>query len=348
MKRPLLRPLMIGTFACLLCAAGGTALGALVLAPPVPDSLRAAPTLTSAPVESRDIDDLRNVPLAFITGKTTDITAPLSGKVTSLALEVGSVLESGHEITRLDGQALIALATSTPLYRPLSSGIKGDDVTALQEELARFGYSITVNGVVDWNTLWAAADLLDLKDATGGISTEIPINRIVWIPAPSVTVASLDISLGQFLDEKAPLLTVSDSSERAVLTLPEEALLGDRVLTLSTGSLPVPADGVITDTATLQAIKDSEQYKGFSVAFKDQSSSSEARFQVPWVLATPIHALVVPPSALFGLVGNQACIAHEGKAHTVTVLGSQLGQSYIMVDEPVTSVDLNVEGLTCQ
>ena len=139
------------------------------------------------------------------------------------------------------------------------------------------------------------------------------------------------------------MLSVTDSSERGVLTLPEEAIAGDRVLTLSTGALPVPADGVITDPATLKAIKDSDQYRAFSTALGD----GEGVFTVPWSLATPISALVVPPSSLFGIVGAQACIAQEGAVRSATIIGSQLGQSYIVVDEPVSSVDLDVEGLSC-
>lgn len=339
-----LRPLAIGAFACLLCAAGGGALGALVLAPPVPASLDAPPALDSAPVETRVIDDARTIPLSFITGETTSISAPIQGKVTALAVNLAGPLESGHEIARIDGRPLIALATSTPLYRPLTNGLKGDDVTALQEELARLGYTLSVTGTVDWSTRWALADLLGIEDGTGGVPAEIPSESVVWIPAPSVTVASLDIALGQSLDPAEPMLSVTDSSERGVLTLPEEAIAGDRVLTLSTGALPVPADGVITDPATLKAIKDSDQYRAFSTALGD----GEGVFTVPWSLATPISALVVPPSSLFGIVGADACIAQNGDIHRVQIIGSQLGQSYITSDDPLTAVDLHTEGLACR
>lgn len=346
MKTIRFRSFAIVAFSCLLCVAGGGALGALLLAPPVPESLKAAPTLISVPVESRVIDDSRNIPLAFITGKTTSLTAPLSGKVTALDISTGGTLNSGEEIARIDGQPLIALSTSTPLYRPLADGVKGDDITALQEELSRLGYIVTVSGVVDWNTRWAIADLLGIEDGAGAVPSEIPTSSVVWIPAPSVTVASCDIGLGQSLDPSAPILTVTDSSERAVLTLPDEAIAGDRVLTLSTGSLPVPADGVITDPATLGAIKESDQYKGFTAAFKD--NANEGVFNVPWTLATPINALVVPPSSLFGIVGDKACVAQDGQVYAATIVGSQLGQSYIVVDAPLNSVDLDVKALSCR
>lgn len=231
-----------------------------------------------------------------------------------------------------------------PLYRPLRNGLRGDDVSALQAELARLGYTLSITGSVDWSTRWALADLLGIDDGAGGVPAEIPCESVVWIPAPSVTAASLDIALGQSLDPAEPMLSVTDSSERGVLTLPDEAIAGDRVLTLSTGALPVPADGVITDPETLTAIKDSDQYRAFSAALGD----GEGVFTVPWSLAAPISALVVPPSSLFGIVGADACIAQNGDIHRVQIIGSQLGQSYITSDDPLTVVDLHTEGLACR
>ncbi|WP_115727046.1 peptidoglycan-binding domain-containing protein [Actinomyces culturomici] len=339
-----LRPLAIGAFACALVGCGGAALGALVLPPPVPASLDAAPALDSAPVETRVIDDARTIPLAFVRGDTTSIPAPLSGKMTALPISVGDTLESGEEIARIDGTSLIALATTTPLYRPIVNALEGDDVRALQTELARLGYAVDATGIADWNTRRAAADLLGIDDGAGGVPAEVPTTGFAWIPAASVTVSGIEVGLGATVDPTAALLDVTDSVERGVLTLPKEAMPGDRVITLSTGALPVPADGVITDPDTIRAIKESDQYAAFTTALGD----GEGVFSVPWSLATPVSALVVPPSSLFGIIGADACVAHDGSVHKVRIVGSQLGQSYITSDDPLTDVDLDTEGLECR
>ncbi|MDC4232745.1 biotin/lipoyl-binding protein [Actinomyces sp. B33] len=344
MTRIPLRPLAIGAFACLLCAAGGTALGALVLAPPVPASLETTRTFSSAPVESRAVEDSRTIPLTFVTGDTTKLSAPFPGKVTALAVSAGDTLESGDTIARIDGTPLIALATTTPLYRPIINGIEGDDIRALQTELARLGYSVDTSGVADWNTRAGAADLLGIDDGAGGVPAHVPISGFAWIPSPSVAVVSIDVGLGQNVEPAGLLLTVADSDERGVLTIPKEAIPGDRVITLSTGVLPVPADGIITDPETVRAIKESEQYTGFTATLAD----GEGVFSVPWSLASPINALVVPPSSLFGIVGAEACVAENGTVHKARIIGSQLGQSYITVADPISSVDLDTEDLVCQ
>ena len=40
---------------------------------------------------------------------------------------------------KVNGVSVVALATATPMYRDLATGDKGDDVLALNNELARLG-----------------------------------------------------------------------------------------------------------------------------------------------------------------------------------------------------------------
>lgn len=54
--------------------------------------------------------------------------------------EVGSVVDRGQPLARVDDKPVVALLGSLPLYRELSIGAKGNDVRQLEENLAALGY----------------------------------------------------------------------------------------------------------------------------------------------------------------------------------------------------------------
>jgi peptidoglycan hydrolase-like protein with peptidoglycan-binding domain len=68
------------------------------------------------------------------------LKAALGGVVTSVALTKGMAVKALTPLVTIDGEALYGIATSYPLYRDLSEGDQGSDVTALQKALAAAGY----------------------------------------------------------------------------------------------------------------------------------------------------------------------------------------------------------------
>ena len=117
--------------------AGGGQRQILIARQPVPGSLVEAQTLAAAPVSHRDFAD-------------------------------------GRRSLDIDREKIIALATDTPLWRPLERDMRGADVAALQKELARLGYDVRESGVMDWSTRFAAADFLGMDDGDGGVPDSIP------------------------------------------------------------------------------------------------------------------------------------------------------------------------------
>lgn len=97
--------------------------------------------------------------------------APASGIVTEITARSG-VLSEGAVLLRVDERPMLALRSSVPAFRTMSEGMRGRDVRALQDYLARIGYrvaadrdrftSMTQEAVRAWQT--------DLGlDATGSV-----------------------------------------------------------------------------------------------------------------------------------------------------------------------------------
>lgn len=258
--------------AALTLAGTGMSAGILIARQPVPDSLVEAQTLTAAPVSHRDFAD-------------------------------------GRRSLDIDREKIIALATDTPLWRPLERDMRGADVAALQKELARLGYDVRESGAMDWSTRFAAADLLGMDDGDGGVPDSIPHDRFLWIPSETVTVETVDAAVGQSADVTTPLFTLAAAQTEVRIQIPADALEGEREIAFGDTIIPVGDSGQIDDPEAIAVILASPQY----AAAKETAKESDAvSFQMEWSLRESTLVTVVPPGALFGLSGSTGCIAHEG------------------------------------
>lgn len=126
----------------------GLAIGALVFAPHTPAQLEAAPQSGSVPVVEQPLTDSRTVELVVTSSAAQPIRFAGSGTLTSVTCPEENILRSGTSTFAVDGQNVVPLATSVPLWRDLHEGDTGEDVRALQAELSRLGYSVGVDGIL--------------------------------------------------------------------------------------------------------------------------------------------------------------------------------------------------------
>ncbi|WP_175956015.1 hypothetical protein [Schaalia sp. Marseille-Q2122] len=339
-----LRHIGLGLTGVLIVGALGATLGALTFAPPVPSSLSTPPSITSAAVSSRSFVDERTVTITLKIKEADAAVTPRAGRVTALNVTPGSELTSGSPMLSLDGHRIIALHTATPLYREINDEAVGTDIEALQNELVNLGYDIAVTGRGSWGTRYALADLLDIDDGNGGVPASIPHDLIFWLPAQKVNVKAVNAHLGDVLEPNAELVTLTGGASSGFITLPPGAVDGSRVLKVSGKDYPVPDTGIIEDQALLQAIVASEAY---TFGQMQQQGKEDAVLSLPWKLAEPIDVQAVPAAALFDVTPETACVSSGGKILPVTIIASELGQSFITTAEPLTEVDLQVEGLKC-
>lgn len=334
-----------------LCVALGISVGTYVFAPPVPHSLAGSVELTSAMVSARSFDDERSVRVSVKLHESEPVLSPTVGRITALFLAPHASLVSGDKVMEVDGQPVVALHTASPLYRDITDGVEGRDIVALQEELGRLGYDIAVTGQVNWATRWALADVLGVDDVHGGVPELISRASIMWLPAESVTVNEVKVRTNDVLSESTILMTLIDQTQSGKISVPEGALPGARVLFYQDKSYPVADNGVIEDQELLAAIVASAQNlsAGAEPRQDNGDNTAEISVSIPWRLAEPLEVYVVSASALFGLMGNQGCIAGvDGNVHRVEVIASELGQTFITSDSSLGQVTLKTEGLQCQ
>lgn len=332
-----------------VCAvAGGFAVGVVVSEPAEPADLRAPTDLAVVPVGDRVFDDARTVTLRVTVDDVASVASLSGGRVTASQCAAGATVGSGSSTVSLDGRALVNLSTSVPLWRDLTIGDRGADVTALHAELVRLGHAAPDGDRVTRATIAAYRALAQALGAAEPVSSVIDHTAIVWLPAPAVTVGACEVKLGDPLEPGAALFELPAALASAVVApLPGDAAPGDRVLMIDDEPVPVGPDGAITDPAALDVLGRSR-----ALAEAVAIAPDDPQLSVVWRLADPLTTLVVPPSGVVGVGGPATCVvAGDGGTRPVTVVGSQLGQTFVVPDEgasPFESVQVDPDAsVTC-
>ena len=316
--------------AAVLLGAGGMA-GFLLRPSAAPAELQTAADLTSAPVGHEELTDERTVKISLKRSAAAPLLAGLAGRVTSTACRAGEPLESGRVVARIDATPLIALATSTPLFRDLAEGAKGDDVKALQRELARLGYPVTASGTFDARTT-AAVKKLKKKSGMDSPDGTVVAGQFLWLPAPSVVPDSCELVPGAFTAPGQSFAKVPAALTAIVVSaMPAGVTPGPRLMRVFGVSGPLGDDGTATDPGFLAKVAVTREYRQAAESDKD------AELTAVVTLKDPVRTLKVPPGAVFGVEGDSGCVQSEAKAYPVKIVGSRLGATLVTPREEAPS-----------
>lgn len=313
-------------------ASGITAAWLWFLADP-PTSLASAQPATEAPVGYREYTDTRAVTLRVDYAGGSTLESGLAGRITSSECAPGAVVESGSILASIDGRPVVALATSVPLWRDLREGDRGDDVRSLQTELRRLGYAIVADGVVGARSLIAFADLVgSAGERPPGLDT-VDVGRIVWLPSQSVTIGECRAHTGSRLEAGETIASVAERVTRVSLTEPLPELTGvQRNVTVDSVTVPLETGAVIEQSAldrlsttpSFAHDRDGRGRENEREAGGARSISATVEFAKPLVVG------VVPPSSVYAITGSAGCVATARGPAAVTIVGSQLGQTFIL------------------
>jgi hypothetical protein len=187
-------------------------------------------------------------------------------------------------------------------------------------------------------------------------------SSILWVPGPEVPVSSCALTLGAPVTEGVEVAKLQPviASVR-VATMPTSLVPGARVVVIDGETFQVDDSGTISAPTELERFASKPEYLSSALATSagaaqspggaasgsaDSSGGISGRFQ----LAAPVEAWVVPPGALASIDGTNACVSSDGLGIAVTIVGSQLGKSYVTFDSDQmvpSAVDLAPGGVTC-
>jgi hypothetical protein len=121
------------------------------------------------------VDYLARFELKVATGRQLRL---IGGRGQAVATSVSSSgpVASGDVVGTLDGVAVLALHTSTPLHRVPARGDTGDDILALRAALRSIGQA-----GVDETGAWSASTERALK-AAAGLTVDQPMPILIWLP----------------------------------------------------------------------------------------------------------------------------------------------------------------------
>lgn len=305
-----------------ICATAGVC--AVYLPDRTPALLRQAQEVTVAPVETQDWNETRQVTLTATMSADRVITANSTGMVTAEWSANG--LHSGQPAFAVDGRPVIALATGEPMWRDLHYHDTGEDVRALNNELVRLGYPAdSGSATYSWNTGNAWAKLLAAAGARAAADGSFSMADTLWIPEDAITVSAWAASPGTQVMAGAQLATVPGRLVKLALASGSAPGI-DQTLTVYGQYATLPAgQSEVTDTAFLDSVMASS---GWAAQTADSIS---AGISATLTTGQAVHVLRVPAAAVYGFdaAGTSGCVVSDGRPVHVTVVGSDMGTSYV-------------------
>ena len=178
-------------------------------------------TVRTATAEQRDLVDSSTLEGTLGYARDIAISAPVAGTVTELIGE-GESVERNTAIAEINAVPMVAFFGDKPMYRNVRQGDVGDDVVAIEQNLAALGYHATTDSdgdlvdtgfVVDGVFDAATEDAVERWQADLGVAEtgEVTLGSVVMVPGPS-SVASIWTVVGGLVTPGVPMATFNVES----------------------------------------------------------------------------------------------------------------------------------------
>lgn len=309
-------------------------LGAFVFPKPVPANLTAAPDSTTVAVQTISFDDTQLATAQFQIGDAYPLIVHIQGQITASQCQKGNRVNSGQIIAYIDNMPIIALHTAIPLYRDVSLGIAGDDITSLQHELVRLGKLSDryVEGVYDDATHRAVLDLFTNENNAQYSAEELPCENIVWIPDTHIVLSSWQAQTGTYVTPESQIGTSRARLDSITVSNINNLDLAQYQATIyDVTTQQIHEDGHIDDTNFLEQVSQTTQY---SELLNSLTQGAVAQAQVTLQRTEAVEALQVPPTVLFGVGSGTGCIMDsQNNIHRVQIISSTLGSSILTLQD---------------
>ncbi|MFD0705363.1 hypothetical protein ACFQY8_06355 [Alloscardovia venturai] len=285
--------------------------------------------ITTAKVATQKYDGAQTVTAVPTLAEDREIVIHTTGVVTESGND--GQLISGQKALKVQDHSIVALSTSTPLYRDLAIGDKGDDVRAFNDELSRLGY-----GAVQGSPLFTTRTIQawkKLETAIGNTSDSVfHLSDMLWIPENTVKIKTWNASLGTTIESESSIATISGGITKITIKNGKADSVDRSIVIFGvTGTIPA-GQTEINDADFCGRVAQTDDFKGL-----DKDSLAQG-FDAQLSLKQSINVLRVPAGAVFGIheenghsVGCIVSLAGAKKAKTihVVVVAGELGVSLI-------------------
>lgn len=303
----------------IVIGAVGIAVGLALPSERLPRALESATDDAVVPVERVEFDGAAPAEVSLDLGSVASAHVAASGTVTASDCVAGSEIAPWTSQFALDGRPLVTVVTSVPLWRDLQLGDVGDDVEALRTALHAAGYAIHPTGAVDPSLIAIVNRLL----AEHGSATEaeaIHRSSLVWMPKGTRLFGECPSAIGDVVVAGDVIARLQAPVVQASVALAANRPLRheQRVVDVDGRTFTLDSGGRLRDPGRIR--------------YTPASGADEAK---PHVLGTVRLAKkrdvgVVPPSSVITGTSAKTCVIVGGVRRTVTVVGSQLGRTFVL------------------
>ena len=242
-------------------------------------------------------------------------TTNASGIITALGFAPGSEITTGTVLAQVNDANVIAYSSDSPLFRDISRGTNGRDVTTAQSLLHALGYNA---GPVDGKaglTTERAIIAFNKANGYGDKNPVLSLTALVWIGTGNVTVAEAKVTLGAAVNPGNELFTTT-AALAAIKVTETPNVPKDAEIQLVVGDIATPYEpgtGRVTDPDAVAAIAAS------------LGTATEGVGTVRLVTAQEVGT--VPASAVVSDTQGRTCLFPDvtGAPIPVTPLGGTLG-----------------------
>jgi peptidoglycan hydrolase-like protein with peptidoglycan-binding domain len=283
-------------------------------------------------------------------GDPLDLPAGLTGTVTWLP-PVGTVVENGEPLYRLDADPVLRLDGKVPAWRDLGpDATSGRDVLQLERALAELGYTADLDMEVDGDWTWVTTIAVERWQRHHGLDDdgELPLGRVVFTDG-DVRVASESVEDGTPVQPGAVVLQVGathrtvtvsvDPTQQGLVPVHKAVALEFPDGRTARGRIRevdyVPADDAEqTDeslTVTIELVGPPSKRR--AVDKELDGTSVQVRFShtiAKDVLAVPVTALVALVDGGYGVER----VGDDGQRSYVAVSAGSFSETLVEVDSP--------------
>jgi hypothetical protein len=254
-------------------------------------------TPITVPVDSATLRDVVTVRGTPATDTARAVRVAGTGRVT-VAAQPGTPVEAGTVLLEIDGQPVVVLPGTRPMWRPLTVGTVGEDVAQLEAALHELGFDPgTVDRTATARTL-AAWRALRTQAGYPGAATEVPLGAVAFLDLePGTTVATADAHTGDLVTDGTTVAGLRAGAAPIRVPLSTQATKG-----LTAGAVAVVRDessGAEHAARVTEIVTGDDGGRAALVQLDDPTAAVPDTVLVDLVLAeSPAESLVVPLTAI--------------------------------------------------